>query len=119
MPTYEYVCDNCEHELETVQKFSEDALVQCPVCDEDKLRRRIFAAGIIFKGEGWYVTDSRSKSEKKEAKKDNGEGGDSKKSEDGKKDGGSKKSETKPIEASADGGKAEKAKAGGVETSSK
>jgi putative FmdB family regulatory protein len=111
MPTYAYVCDNCEHELEVVQSFSEDALVKCPECAEDQLRRRIFAAGIIFKGEGWYVTDNRSKKEKSEAKKDNGEGGES------------KKSESKSIEASSGDGKGEKteskAKSNGVETSSK
>ncbi len=111
MPTYAYVCDNCEHELEVVQSFSEDALVKCPECEEDRLRRRIFTAGIIFKGEGWYVTDNRAKKEKTEAKKDNGEAGES------------KKSESKPIEASSGDGKGEKAeskaKSNGVETSSK
>ncbi len=107
MPTYAYVCDNCEHELEVVQSFSEDALVRCPECQEDQLRRRIFAAGIIFKGDGWYVNDNRSKKDKKEAKKDSGDTGDS------------AKSDSKPIEASSENGKDKKAKTGGVETPSK
>ena len=70
MPTYAYVCDNCEHELEQVQSFSDDALERCPICDEDGLRRRIFPAGIIFKGNGWYATDNRPKTDKQAAKKD-------------------------------------------------
>ena len=111
MPTYAYVCDNCEHELEVVQSFSEDALVTCPECEEDQLRRRIFAAGIIFKGEGWYITDNRSKRDKKEAKKDSGDGTDG------------AKPDSKPVEASSGDGKVEKVgaktKSNGAETSSK
>ncbi|GAA4225296.1 hypothetical protein GCM10022254_06920 [Actinomadura meridiana] len=59
MPTYQYVCTECGEPLEVVQKFSDDALTECPAC-EGKLRKVFSAAGIIFKGSGFYRTDSRS-----------------------------------------------------------
>ncbi|MFP3965347.1 FmdB family zinc ribbon protein [Actinomadura fulvescens] len=58
MPTYQYVCTECGEPLEVVQKFSDDALTECPSC-EGKLRKVFSAAGIIFKGSGFYRTDSR------------------------------------------------------------
>ncbi|OLT23365.1 FmdB family transcriptional regulator [Actinomadura sp. CNU-125] len=58
MPTYQYVCTECGEPLEVVQKFSDDALTDCPAC-EGKLRKVFSAAGIIFKGSGFYRTDSR------------------------------------------------------------
>ncbi|MFI0451228.1 FmdB family zinc ribbon protein [Actinomadura sp. 6N118] len=59
MPTYQYVCTECGEPLEVVQKFSDDALTECPSCT-GKLRKVFSAAGIIFKGSGFYRTDSRS-----------------------------------------------------------
>ncbi|MDP6509353.1 MAG: zinc ribbon domain-containing protein [Chloroflexota bacterium] len=106
MPTYAYVCDNCEHELEQVQSFSDDALERCPSCDEDELRRRIFPAGIIFKGNGWYATDNRPKEDKQAAKKDS------------KDPSSSSKSDEKPIEAAAkNGGETAKASDGAAKAS--
>ena len=58
MPTYQYVCTECAEPLEVVQKFSDDALTECPACS-GKLRKVFSAAGIIFKGSGFYRTDSR------------------------------------------------------------
>ncbi|MBO2447175.1 FmdB family transcriptional regulator [Actinomadura barringtoniae] len=58
MPTYQYVCTECGEPLEVVQKFSDDALTECPNCS-GKLRKVFSAAGIIFKGSGFYRTDSR------------------------------------------------------------
>ncbi|MGC4958470.1 FmdB family zinc ribbon protein [Actinomadura citrea] len=58
MPTYQYVCTDCGEPLEVVQKFSDDALTECPACS-GKLRKVFSAAGIIFKGSGFYRTDSR------------------------------------------------------------
>ncbi|MGH3243416.1 MAG: FmdB family zinc ribbon protein [Spirillospora sp.] len=58
MPTYQYVCTECGEPLEVVQKFSDDALTDCPACS-GKLRKVFSAAGIIFKGSGFYRTDSR------------------------------------------------------------
>lgn len=58
MPTYQYVCTACAEPLEVVQKFSDDALTECPAC-EGRLRKVFSAAGIIFKGSGFYRNDSR------------------------------------------------------------
>jgi putative FmdB family regulatory protein len=58
VPTYQYVCTECGEPLEIVQKFSDDALTECPACT-GKLRKVFSAAGIIFKGSGFYRTDSR------------------------------------------------------------
>lgn len=59
MPTYEYVCRECGHHLEVVQKFTDDPLQTCERC-QGALRKVFSAAGIIFKGSGYYVTDTRS-----------------------------------------------------------
>ncbi|WP_334142408.1 FmdB family zinc ribbon protein [Rhabdothermincola sp.] len=59
MPTYEYRCRDCGHELEVVQAFSDDPLTQCPAC-EGSLRKVFGNVGISFKGSGFYKTDSRS-----------------------------------------------------------
>jgi putative FmdB family regulatory protein len=59
MPLYEYRCNNCGHELEARQKFSDDPLLTCPNCEQDELFRVMQAAGVVFKGSGFYVTDSR------------------------------------------------------------
>ena len=58
MPTYQYVCTECGEPLEVVQKFSDEALTECPACN-GRLRKVFSAAGIIFKGSGFYRTDSR------------------------------------------------------------
>lgn len=58
MPTYDYVCDACEHRFEHFQGIREALLRTCPVCKKKKLRRLIGAgAGILFKGSGFYETD--------------------------------------------------------------
>ena len=59
MPTYQYACTACGHQLEVVQSFSDAALTQCPEC-EGRLRKLFSAVGIVFKGSGFYRTDSRS-----------------------------------------------------------
>ncbi len=64
MPIYEYRCDNCGHEFETIQKVSEDPLKTCPACAEDGLRKKISAAGFRLKGGGWYETDFKKGSKK-------------------------------------------------------
>ena len=65
MPIYEYACDACGHEFETLQKMSEEPLKECPKCHEPKLRRLVSAAGFQLKGSGWYVTDFRDKGGRK------------------------------------------------------
>lgn len=58
MPTYQYTCTDCGHFLEAVQSFSEDSLSVCPECG-GKLRKVFNAVGVVFKGSGFYRTDSR------------------------------------------------------------
>lgn len=71
MPTYDYVCDACQHEWEAFHAMSADPIRKCPECGKNKARRVIGpGAGIIFKGSGFYQTDYRSNSYKKEAKAD-------------------------------------------------
>ena len=59
MPTYEYACAECGERLEAVQKFSDDPLTECPAC-QGRLRKVFSPVGIVFKGSGFYRTDSRS-----------------------------------------------------------
>ncbi|WP_371479882.1 FmdB family zinc ribbon protein [Kitasatospora sp. NBC_00315] len=61
MPTYQYQCTECGNGLEAVQKFTDDALTTCPDC-EGRLRKVFSAVGVVFKGSGFYRTDSRSSS---------------------------------------------------------
>jgi putative FmdB family regulatory protein len=61
MPTYTYQCDTCGHGFETVQRFADDPLTECPQC-ASVIRRVIQPVGVVFKGSGWYITDSRPKS---------------------------------------------------------
>ena len=61
MPTYQYKCTECGHAFEQVQSFSDDALEHCPQC-QGRLRKVFNAVGVVFKGSGFYRTDSRSSS---------------------------------------------------------
>jgi len=71
MPTYEYKCDACEHTFETFQSITEEPVRICPICGKKKVRRLISAGGgLLFKGSGFYITDYRSESYKKSAKKE-------------------------------------------------
>src|SRR5262245_29893690 len=79
MPTYEYACQSCGRHVEVFQKFSEDPLTTCEACG-GPLRKVFHPAGILFKGSGFYATDSRRSASKA--------GGDS------KKDSSSKSSES-------------------------
>ena len=59
MPTYQYACTECGHTFEQFQSFSDDALTQCPEC-QGRLRKLFNAVGVVFKGSGFYRTDSRN-----------------------------------------------------------
>ena len=61
MPTYEYACADCSHVFDIFQSFSDDSLTECPECG-GKLRKVFSPAGVVFKGSGFYRTDSRSAS---------------------------------------------------------
>jgi putative FmdB family regulatory protein len=77
VPTYQYACTDCAERLEAVQKFSDDPLTVCPSCG-GRLRKVFSPVGIVFKGSGFYRTDSRKGSEPALA---SANGSDSKKSD--------------------------------------
>ena len=58
MPTYSYACTECDNKFDVVQAFSDDALTECPKCD-GRLRKLFGKVGVVFKGSGFYRTDSR------------------------------------------------------------
>jgi putative FmdB family regulatory protein len=59
VPTYQYACTECGHAFEQVQSFTDDALTECPEC-RGRLRKVFNAVGVVFKGSGFYRTDSRA-----------------------------------------------------------
>jgi len=59
MPLYVYKCKNCEHQFEVRQRFSDDPISDCPKC-HGEVRKVINSVGVVFKGSGFYVTDSRN-----------------------------------------------------------
>lgn len=67
MPIYEYQCAACGHSLDAMQKMSDSPLVECPACGQPQLQKLISAAGFRLKGSGWYETDFKGGSKKKEA----------------------------------------------------
>lgn len=98
MPIYEYRCEECRHQFDTLQKMSADPLTECPACGKSALKKAITAAAFHLKGGGWYETDFKGK------KKDEGKDADS---TDAKKDSSdasesstktAEKPETKPAE---------------------
>lgn len=64
MPIYEYRCEACQHELEALQKLSDEPLQVCPKCGASSLRKQVSAAGFRLKGGGWYETDFKSGNKK-------------------------------------------------------
>ncbi|MDQ0820054.1 putative FmdB family regulatory protein [Arthrobacter sp. V4I6] len=58
MPTYAYACKDCSHAFEIVQSFTDNSLSSCPEC-EGTLRKKFNSVGVVFKGSGFYRTDSR------------------------------------------------------------
>jgi len=88
MPTYDYVCNECEHRWELFQSIKANPVRKCPACGRLRARRVIGpGAGIIFKGSGFYQTDYRSASYKKAAAADRKAGEASSKKSDGKSGG--------------------------------
>ena len=61
MPTYSYACTECDNRFDAVQAFTEDALTTCPQCS-GRLRKLFNSVGVVFKGSGFYRTDSREAS---------------------------------------------------------
>lgn len=73
MPIYEYRCGACGHELEVLQKLSDEPLSVCPACEASALTKLVSAAGFQLKGSGWYVTDFKDSGKKKPEKGEKGE----------------------------------------------
>lgn len=101
MPTYDYECDACGHEMELFQAITEDPVKKCPECKKNKLRR-LFGTGaaIMFKGSGFYETDYRSESYKKAAAADKKKSESSSSSTDSKSKSESKSSSSKSDSSS-------------------
>lgn len=104
MPTYDYVCDACDHTFEAFESIKADPQKVCPACQEPKLRRKIGpGAAILFKGSGFYITDYRSDSYKQAASADKSSSSSPAKSEgssSGSSSGGSSGSSTSSTPAS-------------------
>jgi len=94
MPTYTYHCENCDHEFDQYQSFSDAALKTCPVCKEKALYKVYKPAQVVFKGSGYYVTDSHSRSSTLDSGS-NGSGESSSESKDSGKASSEKKAEGK------------------------
>ena len=95
MPLYTYRCKECEYEFEIRQSFSDDPLTECPTCGQHALRKVINQVGVVFKGKGFYVNDSKSNNPAAPSGKSKENG--SKASE--SSDSGSASSETKSSES--------------------
>ena len=83
MPIYEYRCQSCGHELEKLQKISDQPLVDCPECGKPALTKLISAAGFRLKGGGWYETDFKKGNKRNIAGEGNSESKSSGKSDSG------------------------------------
>ena len=105
MPIYPYLCNDCGHEFDRLQKLRDDPLKVCPECGAESLRKKLTAAAFQLKGTGWYETDFKNKG-KKEHKTNGraGNGAQADKGPEGKKDGeksDSKSSESKTASSSS------------------
>lgn len=69
MPIYEYRCEACGHQEEFLQRASEPALTECPMCRKPTFNKLLSAAGFQLKGSGWYATDFKNKPAKPAEKK--------------------------------------------------
>ncbi len=106
MPTYQYACTACGHQLEAVQTFADDPLTECPAC-EGRLRKLFSGIGVVFKGSGFYRTDSRAaasssapSSSSSASSSSDGAKSEGAKSESTKSEGAKKPAESKPAAAS-------------------
>ncbi|MDF5757618.1 FmdB family zinc ribbon protein [Spongiactinospora sp. TRM90649] len=103
MPTYQYACTACGEQLEVVQKFTDAALTECPSC-EGALRKVFSAVGIVFKGSGFYRTDSRSSSTSSTAPASSSNGDSKSKSSESKSDTPAKSSDKGGSDGGSGGG---------------
>ena len=95
MPTYEYLCDDCHFRFEEFQSITAPALDLCPSCGGKAIRIISGGAGLLFKGDGFYITDYRSDGYKKDKKKDTSSSGTESKGDSKSKSESKPKSESK------------------------
>lgn len=104
MPIYEYQCQSCGHNLEALQKISDEPLTRCPQCQKDALKKLVSAAGFRLKGSGWYETDFKSGSKKNlsenESSKSSSNGSSSSSSTGSTSDSSSSKTDSKTASSS-------------------
>ena len=94
MPIYPYLCNDCGHEFDRLQKISDDPLKVCPECGAESLRKKLTAASFQLKGTGWYETDFKDKDKKGDKK-----GGETQAANDSKDKKDDKKSDAKSGES--------------------
>lgn len=70
MPIYEYECTSCGHQMEAIQKFSDEPLTLCPACAENTLEKMVSAPSFKLNGTGWYETDFKTTNKKQTAAKE-------------------------------------------------
>jgi putative FmdB family regulatory protein len=97
VPTYQYACTACGHQLEAVQSFADEPLTECPAC-EGRLRKLFSSVGVVFKGSGFYRNDSRASASATDAPKSDAAKAESAKSDSSKSE--SAKSESSKSESS-------------------
>jgi putative FmdB family regulatory protein len=112
VPTYQYTCTECGEPLESVQKFTDAPLTACPACG-GRLRKVFSAVGIVFKGSGFYRTDSRNGSSatapaSKDKDKSSGESSSSSTSDSGSSNGSADKAAAKKSEPAKSSSASEK-----------
>ena len=112
MPTYQYACTACGHRFEAVQSFSDSSLTDCPEC-AGRLRKVFSSVGIVFKGSGFYRTDSRSGGGDKAAGGESGPGKDVPGKDAGSSGGSKESSSTKDGGSSGGGTESAKPDGGG------
>lgn len=107
MPIYEFACQDCGHEFEVIQSFSDNSTPTCPNCQGRHVQRRLSAPAIHFKGSGWYITDSKNAAKGSATRASGGdEGGksDSGKSDSGKSDAKSESGQNDAVKSEASKG---------------
>ena len=97
MPIYGYVCRNCEHTLDVLQKISDAPLVDCPECGKPQLKRQLSAPRFRLKGSGWYETDFKKDKQRNLHGEKETTGKDKSKKDDKPAADAAKKPETKPA----------------------
>jgi putative FmdB family regulatory protein len=117
VPTYSYACTACEHHFDTVQKFTDPSLTDCPECS-GRLRKLFSSVGIVFKGSGFYRTDSRASSSAHSGSEQSSSNGKSESGSNGKSESGSNGKSSSESTPSTSGSTADSKSGSGSASSS-